>query len=120
MGMFDVVKCEVPLPDGYTGELQTKSFDSTLATISIRADGRLLIEEVEYERMPPSAWPPSKPRRPGLLGELRRKSSQWRDMNFHGEFTFYGSDNETGKWHSYVARFTHGQFEYIIPERPAR
>lgn len=41
MGMFDTVQSEVPLPDGYTGELQTKSFDCVLTTILIRADLKL-------------------------------------------------------------------------------
>lgn len=44
MGMFDDVKCEVPLPDGYNGEwFQTKDFEcSMLDKYVIRADGRLL------------------------------------------------------------------------------
>src|SRR5690606_26639742 len=41
MGMFDFVRSEVPLPDGFTGELQTKSLNFTLSTILIRADGHL-------------------------------------------------------------------------------
>lgn len=119
MGMFDFVRSEVTLPDGFDGELQTKSFDSTLATILIKADGRLLIEEVQYERLPPKEGQLGKPLKLGFLGELQRKSSRWRDINFHGDFSFYGLDDKSGQWHGYVARFTHGELEYILPQEEA-
>lgn|SRR5690554_856776 len=113
MGMFDFVRSEVPLPDGFTGELQTKSLHSTLRTILIRADGRLMVEEVEYEKAPFEQGPSRRHSRLGFISVGRRKSSRWRDLNFHGDLIFYGSDSETGEWHSYVARFTYGQLEHI-------
>jgi hypothetical protein len=33
MGMFDYVRCGVPLPDGFEGELQSKDFDCAMSTI---------------------------------------------------------------------------------------
>jgi len=33
MGMFDHVRCEVPLPDGFKGEMQTKDFACTLSKL---------------------------------------------------------------------------------------
>jgi len=47
--MFDRVRCEIPLPDGFAGEMQTKDFDCVLSTLLIRADGRLMIEECDWE-----------------------------------------------------------------------
>lgn len=52
MGMFDRVRSEIPLPDGFTGELQTKGFDCILTTLLIRADGRLMIKECDWEEVP--------------------------------------------------------------------
>ena len=83
MGMFDFVRSEVLLPDGFTGELQTKSLHSTLSTILIRADGRLMVEEVEYEKAPFEQGPSRRRSRLGFLSVGRRKSSRWRDLNFH-------------------------------------
>jgi hypothetical protein len=42
MGMFDVVKCEMPLPDdgaSKVAEFQTKDFECLLNTITIEPDG---------------------------------------------------------------------------------
>jgi hypothetical protein len=113
MGMFDYVQSEVPLPDGYTGKLQTKSFDSCLTTILIRADGRLLEKNDEYETVPVSERPfPNHPTKQ-FFGSRRLIKENWRELNFHGDFEFYGSERGTGAWHGYIARFTHGQLEYI-------
>jgi len=85
MGMFDWVKCEASLPDGYSGlSFQTKDFNCDLATITITADGKLMHDGTQ-------AWaPPIEPHR----------------LDFHGDFHFYdyGKDGN----HSYIARFTEG------------
>lgn len=52
MGMFDNIRCQIPLPDGFTGEMQTKDFDCALGTLLIRADGRLMIEDCDWEDVP--------------------------------------------------------------------
>ena len=110
MGMFDYVHCEVPLPDGYAGEFQTKGFDCFLSTILIRADGRLMIEDCDWKEVPLEERPnPNFP----MLGALRAINKRWRDLNFHGDFSFYGS-REPGERHEYLARFTHGDLEGIV------
>ena len=35
MGMFDNLKCEMPLPDGFEGVFQTKSFDYPYLYLSL-------------------------------------------------------------------------------------
>lgn len=65
MGMFDWIKCEATLPDGYKpkrGLFQTKHFECGLETITITEGGRLI----------------------GSTG----------DLAYHGVFNFYDySDN---------------------------
>ena len=113
MGMFDHVQSEVPLPDGFTGELQSKSLDCSLTTILIRADGRLLIKDREFEIVPVSERPfPNDPKR-HLFGATRVTSESWRDLDFHGDFEFCGYEWSVEKWHGYIARFTNGQLQYI-------
>ena len=109
MGMFDYVRCEVPLPDGWEEprELQTKDFDCELNTLVITPDGRLLLENncVPHGSQPPPA----------------------RDTNFHGIFYFYGSEllgyhpkkdgepfrERIDKWHEYSVKFTDGRLMEI-------
>ena len=43
--MFDYLRCEVPLPDGFTGELQTKDFACDIATHVITKGGRLMLDK---------------------------------------------------------------------------
>lgn len=100
MGLFDYVKCEVPLPDRFDGELQTKEFDCPyMETYIITKEGRLFHNKPRYDIDPPDA----------LCG--------LRDMNFHGVLNFYGYDDDTGsptyKWHEYNAKFTDGQLVSI-------
>jgi hypothetical protein len=83
MGMFDYVKSEVPLPDGYSGICQTKDFECPyLETYMIRADGRLIHQ-------------PGDPKGRG-------------DTNFHGILNFYAYEDDKA-WHEYDAKFTDGQ-----------
>lgn len=93
MGMFDHICCEVPLPDGFTGEMQTKDFDCALGSLLIRADGRLMIEDREWEEVPLEERPnhlfPA-------MGSRRAINKRWRDLDFHGEFRFYGSEGNGG------------------------
>lgn len=119
MGMFDYVRCEVPLPDGWSAdELQTKDFDMPyLETYTIRADGRLIHRRPRYDIDPPDA----------PHGEI--------DTNFHGVLNFYGLET-TGYeppqpgdhfrrpitiWHEYNAKFTDGKLVGIehVPDRDA-
>ena len=88
MGMFDYVDCELPLPDGWKGKLQTRDFDCPyLETYTIRADGRLIHRET------------------------RKTFGVDVDTNFHGILNFYGLEND--EWHEYNAKFTDGQLVSI-------
>ncbi|EQB04015.1 hypothetical protein [Sphingobium baderi] len=115
MGMFDHIYCEIPLPDGFTGEMQTKDFDRALGTLLIRADGRLMMEECDWEDVPLEGRPD--PKLP-FIGSRRAINKRWRDLDFHGEFRFYGSGGFAGDWHEYIACFTHGALEaiHIVPK----
>jgi len=117
MGMFDYVRSEIPLPDGFTGELQSKAFDCIMTIILIRADGRLMVEEREFERLPPC---PDDPPPFNRLERRRPIHRGWKDLNYHGDFRFNGYEaapsGEDYVPHDYVARFTHGTLEYIKNE----
>jgi len=107
MGMFDCVRCDIPLPDGFTGELQTKDFGCVLGVLLIRADRRLMIQDCEWEEVPPEERSDLK------FPRFRAMNKRWRDLDFHGDFCFYGSGKSDGEWHEYVARFSHGTLESI-------
>jgi hypothetical protein len=100
MGLFDYIICEVPLPDGFTGELQSKDLDCYLLTHVITRDGRLLLEHVDR-----------------IDYELETRSTSRRDANFHGALNFYGDCGKreagTYEWHEYNAKFVHGQLVSI-------
>lgn len=50
MGMFDYVKVDMPLPDGYMGELQSKDGPCIMCTIQITKTGQMLWpKEFTYE-----------------------------------------------------------------------
>ena len=90
MGMFDHVKCELPLPDGFNGVgLQTKDFDRSLAVLTITKDGRLVTDNRDW-------W---------------RDDGKPYDLEFDGQFNFYsleGDPNGGYIWHEYQATFTDG------------
>jgi len=114
MGMFDYVRSERELPDGYTGELQSKDFDCAMTIILIRDDGRLLIEDSDWEPVPDDELPyPDMP----FIGCMRTVNRRWRDLDFHGIFNFYGGYH-TGEWREYNAKFTDGQLVEIVQISP--
>lgn len=117
MGMYDHVLCEVPLPAGVTGAFRTKDFDPLLCTILIRSDGRLLVEDHDWEEVPLHERP-----RPDIpvLGKFRRINKRWRDLEFHGDLKFYGPMQSDNLYH-FRARFTHGNLERVfsIPDPEA-
>lgn len=134
MGMFDYVVCEAPLPDGWKpGELQSKDFDCSMTTVRISAEGRLLIERYESYTVPkedrpyPDAEEGSLEEICGIWGKRNRR---WEDLNFHGDFNFYGDEpigervltktasgtsyyQQDRRWHEYTARFTEGRLVRI-------
>ena len=91
MGLFDDVRCDVPLPDGLQGgrwgQFQTKTFpEPYMEKYTITASGRLLHQ-----------------------ASLTQEAV---DTNFHGILNFYGGDTESD-WHEYNAKFTDGQLVKI-------
>jgi len=125
MGMFDYIKCEVPLPDGYSGELQTKDFCCEMTTHIITKDGRLLVDNGYAESVPKHErpYPDAKPGDWRSICGMIRRVHKYEDANFHGLVSFGGLETighepderygERGrpiyKDHSYIAKFTHGQ-----------
>jgi hypothetical protein len=115
MAKFDYVRSEIPLPDGWTGELHTCAFGSGLSIMLIRGDGRLLAQEFEHRdiataQRPQPDWndastPPS--------GAVRSTTPQWRDLAFDGEFEFHRPAAPGSADHRYVARFVQGQLTSI-------
>jgi hypothetical protein len=136
MGMFDRIRCDVPLPDGWEpDELQTKDFDCEMVTHIISAAGRLLLDQGRYEEVPKADRPyPDDDELLGLVGSIRRVP-KYVDAEFHGVVNFYGlettgyePDDRYGprgrpiyKSHDYLAKFTDGQLVSITldPDTPS-
>lgn len=131
MGMFDYIRCEVPLPDGWiSDELQTKDFDCEMVTHVITADGRLLLDRGDWEEVPKEERPyPDAEDFRALFGSIRRVPKTV-DANFHGVVEFYGlevvgyePDERYGprgrpvyKSHDYLAKFTDGKLVEITAQ----
>lgn len=118
MGMFDHVRSQIALPDGFTGQMQCKDFDCQLAMVEIREDGSLWIERFEHEIVPLAErpYPDADDWRAGI-GMLRRINERWEQIPFDGEMNFYGGNGDY--WHEYFAQFTDGKLVSIrtITER---
>lgn len=127
MGMFDYIRCEKPLPDGWTpDELQTKDFDCEMVTHIISADGRLMLDRGYYESVPKHERPYPDAKR----GRMRRVP-KYEDANFHGLVHFYGLETvgtRAAEWHprgrepiykrhEYFAKFTDGRLVEITMNR---
>jgi hypothetical protein len=144
MGMFDYIRCEAPLPDGWSpDELQTKDFDCDMVTHVITKEGRLMLERIDETHIVPKEERPY-PNEDGLLGMcgMMRTVTSIHDSNFHGIVNFYGSEyrsvdgrpaqpkgtmHEGGNaydyttkeplqhiWHEYNAKFTDGNLQEIV------
>lgn len=96
MGMFDTIHCEYPLPvaEHQSLDFQTKNLECLLDIYTITRDGRLVRHA----------------RRGGLWGAPEDHDVEWP---LHGDIRFYTSKDK--EWIEYVARFTHGQVEWIRP-----
>lgn len=127
MGMFDYIKCELPLPDGWdlandAVGLQTKDFDCEMVEHRITKDGRLMLSSVErVEEVPKAERPfPEDDGFLGLCGSIRRHTIE-RDACHHGYVYFYGLEivgqdddgRDKYKSHDYKAKFIDGQLVAI-------
>lgn len=90
---------------------------------AITADGRLIDFKVHYESVPDEErlyygtpeWDESALTR--LAGCIRPVRTAEFDTAYHGDIHFFLGDIATsGDYSSFVARFTHGQLEYIHRE----
>jgi len=114
--MFDYIRCEVPLPDGFeTNLLQTKDFDRKLVVHVITAEGRLLLdrghdEEVPEHERPYANAPPGSPCR--VIG-IARHIPKMVDENFDGAVSLLGIEDGPLITHEYKAIFKDGQLVEI-------
>ncbi len=126
MGMFDSLRCEVPLPDGreFKGLAQTKSLDCLMDTYRITADGRLEREIVEFEDVPEHERPPEPPEDAHWLDKIswnqsltRESCRYWKELDdVHLDILFYytekidkGDDKAHYRFYQYTARFADGK-----------
>lgn len=107
MGMFDIIKCEISLPDGSSPEnreFQTKSLENVMAYYVITAKGELYEERWDVE------WVEENTR--WLGGYMRNVEGTYRReylTDFHGDIIFYDSQKIGEVWRDYYARFTDGR-----------
>lgn len=93
MGMYDYLRCEMPLPDPEVqGEMfQTKDTPAQfLDTYVIRADGRLVNEYPNLEELPgedPPFW---------------KRTGPPKEVDWTGTMFFYTLDDD-GRWYEYRA-----------------
>jgi hypothetical protein len=129
MGMFDYIRCEMPLPvtpePPPDGEFQTKDTPAQyLDNYKITRDGRLLHEQYDMRweedaKAPLGIW-------------QRRDGKRWVEVPFHGDIEFgtislHRGQFTGGDW-DYLARFTEGvcasiqlvNFSPTDPERVAK
>jgi hypothetical protein len=112
MGMFDYIRCKMPLPQEPAPPqiewFQTKDVSDFpyMEKWTIEADGRLIHHEPEYSFEPNE----NETGLMALAGSLRTKSITDRVIPFHGDLQFYHYhfDDKNGEWWEYTASFTDG------------
>ena len=114
MGLFDYIKCEMPLPETPvpppTSMFQTKDTDDMYMTIhTITANGRLMWKPYKMVEVPKAERPyPDAPDDDirSIMGCVKRVEEEPEAIEFHGDIHFYESHD--GGWWEYCARFTDG------------
>lgn len=115
--MYDYLKCEVPLPDGFvSAAFQTKDFECNCGSVhEIRVDGSLWLDNGHFEDRPreekpyPDAAPGSKEY---LFGAWKWVHKLEHAADYHGFVNFYDFTDD-GEWHEYNAKFTDGKLAGI-------
>lgn len=123
MGMFDYVNCKYTLPQSEVQNhlFQTKDFDCELDVYTITDEGRLIHHVTKSESVPEEERPfygtPkwNEDEFYQLCGCIKQVPVADVDMNFHGDFDFYGSVGNSSDyiWYEYQVRFTEGQLQWI-------
>ena len=95
MGMFDYVRCELPV--NLPGWYQTKDADNEMKIFVISADGRLLKHDYDLEMTPEDELPHKGAPEGSILrlfGCMRKKAGSDRivDQHFDGDLRFYSAD----------------------------
>ena len=130
--MFNYVLCEVPLPDGYEGEFETKDLEPLhMDRYMIAKSGRLIVtRKIFDENERPKDESPDQDENKNLAMPLLprwRVIEETEDTNFHGIFTFSGNEiighepdennknilKPIHKYHYYKVKFTDGQLVEI-------
>lgn len=122
MGMFDYVRCEMPLPETAVMPkdimFQTKDTpDKYMTVYTITADGKLSWRPYEMEIVPkaerrfPDADDDSLL---AMVGCMRRVEREPEFLDYHGDIFFYSYHE--GAWWKYKARFTEGVCQKITLE----
>jgi hypothetical protein len=107
MGMFDTIRCEAPLPDGYTvpdRSFQTKTLCCVADNFTITTQGRLVLHHCRFESSSAK----------GNRGLLVPSPLDAIDTEYHGDIEMCGFDADK-KLIRFAARFTHGDLEWIRP-----
>lgn len=123
MGLYDYIKCLMPLPGpgGPDTPWQTKCTpDQYMTQYTIGEDGRLSWRPYEIQTVPKAERP--YPHDDGILG----MAGAWRRVeqdpvildDYHGDIYFY--HDIAGAWVEYRARFTNGVCTSITPVDEAR
>lgn len=104
MGMYDNLKCERIMPDGYDGrktDFQTKSLDCLLDNYTITKDGRFLRKLFWFKGQP---------------------EPEEKLFPLTGEIVFYDYQRQKDEWHEYRAVFRRGKLKRLtsVPEGSRR
>ena len=109
MGMYDEVLCECELPAGLGlthRNFQTKSLCRALGRFTITKEGQLIYHPVRYVMAPGAPE--------GPFGK-RVDSVPEPDVDTHYHGNILLTDTGEGELIQLVARFTHGQLEWLRP-----
>ena len=134
MSLYDNIKCEVPLPNGWiAGELQTKDFNCEMVTHTITKEGRLLLDNGYWKDVPKDerGYPDASDDDIKSLYGCICHVPKMEDTNFHGIVKFGGLEviryephekygpkgRPIYKSHDYLAKFTDGKLVEITLKR---
>lgn len=121
MGMFDYIKCDVPLPETPvappTDMFQTKDTDDQCMTIhTITHDGHLMWRPYEMQEVPKSERPypdAADDDWRSLSGCPRRVEQPPERIMFDGDIYFYEGNHPDVGWWEYRATFRNGELKEI-------
>ena len=122
MGLFDYLRCEMPLPLGApsVSEWQTKSLDCGMNWYAIRLDGKLVDRKIRQELKPGA------PPQPEFFSEAYFEwSSNWWEpkagpdelIDYTGEVRFYSHDADK-QWWEFCAFVKGGRCFEIVQIEP--